>query len=90
MLAVMGEMDGHVNTHLYRDVFHDRSYLIVSEWENREAFDVFVASEQFQNVIDWGNANILASRPKHEIYEGAAAPFSEAGCPYHESRAASA
>ena len=68
VLEAMRGMPGHVNTALYQNVFETRSYLVVSEWETRDAFDSFVQSEQFRKVADWGAANILASRPKHEIY----------------------
>ena len=70
VLDIMGKTEGHMKTHLYRDVFETRSYLIVSEWSTRAAFDSFIESEQFSKVTDWGNANILASRPRHDIYEG--------------------
>ena len=53
VLDVMGKIEGHVKTHLYRDVFETRSYLIVSEWNTRAAFDSFIESEQFSKVTDW-------------------------------------
>ncbi len=68
VLDVVQEMPGHIQTDLYRNVFKDRSYLVVSEWDTRAAFDDFVQSEPFRKVTSWGIANILASRPKHEIY----------------------
>lgn len=68
VLDVMREMPGHVKTELYQNVFANRSYLVVSEWETRDAFDRFVQSDQFRKVADWGAANILASRPTHEVY----------------------
>ena len=81
VLDVMAKSTGHLNTHLYKDVFKKRSYLIVSEWNSRSAFDDFVRSEQFQKVTAWGAANILATRPKHEIYgDNVEAPLN-AGCP---------
>jgi chlorite dismutase len=68
VLEVMHEMAGHVKTELYQNVFENRSYLVVSEWDTRDAFDSFVQSDEFRKVADWGAANILASRPKHEVY----------------------
>ena len=68
VLEVVREMPGHVKTDLYRNVFEELSYLVVSEWETRDAFDSFIQSEPFRKVADWGAANILASRPKHEVY----------------------
>jgi heme-degrading monooxygenase HmoA len=45
------------------------SYVILSEWANRAAFDAFVASEAFKNVTTWGKEQILAGRPSHTYYE---------------------
>ena len=75
VLEIMKAMDGHGESHLYRDVWSANSYLIVSEWSDEGAFDAFTTSDQFRNVVDWGKADILATRPKHEIYgrTGAAA-----------------
>jgi len=42
VLDVMAKTPGHQKTNLYKDVFHERSYLIVSEWETRPTFDAFV------------------------------------------------
>lgn len=73
VLGVMQGMPGHVKSALYNDV-HDRaSYLIMSEWNDRKAFEAFIASEQFRNVANWGKEEILAGRPQHEYY-GADAP----------------
>src|SRR6478735_5278031 len=61
--AVLGQMqtiDGHVTTHLYRDVLDAQSYLIVSEWNNREAFDAFIASDKFKSVTNFGKDQVLA------------------------------
>lgn len=69
VLKVMREMEGHTESHLYKDVAEPESYLIVSDWGSREAFDTFIKSDQFRKVTDWGKEQILAGRPKHEIYE---------------------
>ncbi|MBI3893200.1 MAG: antibiotic biosynthesis monooxygenase [Candidatus Wallbacteria bacterium] len=69
VLTVMKEMAGHRESHLYRDVESSRSYLIVSDWETREAFDGFLRSDRFAKVVNWGREEILEGRPKHEIYE---------------------
>ena len=69
VLEAMSVMAGHLGTHLYKEVFQERSYLVVSEWHTRASFDDFVQSEAFRQVTDWGTTNILATRPKHEIYE---------------------
>ena len=68
---------GHSKSALYKDVNDLQSYLIVSEWASEDAFDAFVGSEKFQNVVTWGRNNILADRPVHTVYRGAepAAPY---------------
>lgn len=71
VLKLMGEMEGHQETHLYRDIDDPQSYLIVSEWNSKDAFDAFVGSEKFAQVTNWGKEQILAGRPKHEVYESA-------------------
>lgn len=88
VMDVMGQTSGHVVTHLYRDVFKERSYLIVSEWETRETFDTFVQSETFAKVTSWGKEHILASRPKHEVYGDNVSPPLAGGCPVHTEQMA--
>jgi len=86
VLDIMAKMDGHVETHLYHDVFAEHDYLIVSEWSDESAFDGFIASDQFKNVADWGKLNVLRGRPTHEIFGSENKPADKAssgGCPVH-------
>lgn len=87
VLGIMNDMKGHSDSHLYQDVSDSGSYLIVSEWSERSAFDAFIASDRFKGVVNWGKEEVLAGRPKHEVYETASdkAPASStsAGCPAH-------
>ena len=69
VLGAMKGMPGHTQSHLYRDVFDAQKYLIVSDWSDRQAFDAFIASDQFRKVANWGKEQILAGRPTHEYYE---------------------
>ena len=69
VLKAMAARAGHGESHLYKDVADPESYLIVSEWHTREAFEAFIASDEFRRVANWGKEQILAGRPKHEIYE---------------------
>lgn len=69
VLAKMEEMEGHRESHLYRDVADEGRYMIVSDWSDKAAFDGFMSSEQFRSVANWGKEQILAGRPSHEIYE---------------------
>lgn len=96
VLEVMSGMDGHVKTHLYKDVADSSSYVIFSEWSSKPAFDAFTSSAQFRNVTNWGKEQILASQPKHRVYgdlggmdagrpaEATRAAAAAAGCPVHK------
>ena len=68
VVAIMESLPGHDETHLYRAVSSERAYLIVSRWSDRAAFDAFTKSERFLKVTDWGKEQILAARPRHEVY----------------------
>ena len=54
VLQIMNRMPGHAESHLYRDVSSEHDYLILSEWSDEDAFDAFVASDRFKNVVAWG------------------------------------
>jgi heme oxygenase (mycobilin-producing) len=60
---------GHTASHLYREVGDPQRYLILSDWRDRAAYDAFVGSERFARIAAWGKKNILAERPRHEVYE---------------------
>lgn len=79
VLDIMEAMDGHTKSHLFHEVRDPQHYLIVSEWNSKEAFEAFTSSDKFKSVVDWGKEQILAGRPKHEIY-GDQTPTA-AGCP---------
>ena len=68
VLEVMSDMEGHHASSLYKDVSQERSYLIVSEWNDASAFQAFIGSEQFARVTDWGLEQVLAGPPRHEVY----------------------
>ena len=68
VLEVLKGMQGHRHSFLYKDVSKPNSYLIISEWSDKEAFNAFVSSERFAKVVSWGREQILASRPRHQIY----------------------
>jgi heme-degrading monooxygenase HmoA len=61
-------VEGHRDTHLFRDVDQPDSYLIVSDWSSEEAFHEFIGSEGFRSVTDWGREQILSTRPTHTVY----------------------
>ncbi len=68
VLDVMKQGKGHSQSFLYRDVNQKGSYLIVSDWNDKEAFDAFIKSEAFAKVTTWGKEQILSGRPKHTVY----------------------
>ncbi len=86
VLTVMGKLDGHTHTRLFRDVTDETQYMILSEWRDRGSFEAFTASPQFKNVTDWGKSKILATQPRHEVYEtgtSATTQTTGGGCPAH-------
>ncbi len=70
VVTAMGGIEGHANTHMFRDINDTQHYLIISEWSSKSAFDAFIASDGFKNVANWGKEQILSGRPKHEVYGG--------------------
>ena len=73
VMGIIADMPGHAETHLYRDVWAEHDYLVVSEWTDEAAFNSFIESDRFKNVTTWGKDNVLRTRPKHEVY-GRSAP----------------
>lgn len=69
VIEAMKQDESHVRTDLYRSVSEEGTYLIVSEWANREAFQSFTRSPLFAKVTNWGAEQILARRPSHTLYE---------------------
>ena len=59
---------GHVESKLYEDVASTGSYLILSQWADKESFDAFMRSPEFAKVTSWGKAEILRGRPRHKVY----------------------
>ena len=70
VVKAMGGIDGHSETHMFRDINDTGHYLIVSRWSQKGAFDAFIASDTFKSVVNWGKEKILSGRPQHEVYGG--------------------
>ncbi len=83
VIGVMEKLDGHVKTDLFSKIEDRNSYLIMSEWSDRGAFDAFIASDQFRSVANWGKEEVLAGRPSHEYYGNDTQPAQPkaGGCP---------
>lgn len=70
VVETMATIDGHEQSKIYRSIAADESaYLIVSRWQDEQAFNDFVASAAFKKVTSWGKENILAGRPSHTTYQ---------------------
>lgn len=59
---------GHLDSRLYEDVGQPGSFLILSQWASKEAFESFIHSDAFRAVTNWGKAEILRGRPRHKVY----------------------
>lgn len=68
VIEFLKSVPGHVESHMYEDVQLVGSYVILSQWKDREAFGAFIASPQFREVTAWGKAEILRGRPRHKVY----------------------
>ena len=80
VVKAMGGIDGHGQTHMFREINDNGHYLIVSKWTKKAAFDAFIASDTFKNVANWGKEEILSGRPNHEVY-GGDEPTKAGACP---------
>ncbi len=80
VVHAMGGIEGHSETHMFRDINDRLHYLIVSKWSRQAAFDAFIASDTFKNVANWGKEEILTGRPQHEVY-GHDEPAGAGACP---------
>ena len=70
VVETMGGIEGHEKSSLYREVGEGApTYLIVSSWQDEDAFKAFIASEAFKKVTNWGALNILSGRPQHTTYQ---------------------
>ena len=81
VVELMKTLPGHEETYLYKGVKNSQMYLVISQWSDRASFDAFTKSERFAKVVDWGKEEILASRPKHEVYGDEGGDSAAAGCP---------
>ncbi len=68
VIHAMASIEGHTSSHMYRDIDDANTYVILSVWSEKTAFDAFIASDTFRNVANWGKEQILAGRPLHTTY----------------------
>jgi heme-degrading monooxygenase HmoA len=68
VLEHLRTLPGHVDSHMYEDVAVVGSYVIMSQWENKESFEAFIHSPEFAKVTAWGKAEMLRGRPRHKVY----------------------
>ena len=67
VVAEIRKKDGFVSALLYKRVDKPGSYLIYSEWRDRESFEEFIKSREFSGAKE-GGADMLMGRPSHKIY----------------------
>jgi heme-degrading monooxygenase HmoA len=68
VIEVMKTLAGHVESRMYEDIASKGSYVILSQWETKEAFEKFIHSPEFRKVTEWGKAEMLRGRPRHKVY----------------------
>ena len=68
MLKLLKTLPGHVESHMYEDIESRGSYVILSQWESKEAYAKFLSSPEFANAVAWGKAEILRARPRHKVF----------------------
>jgi heme-degrading monooxygenase HmoA len=68
VVAALAKMSGHVGSHLYENTLEPGTFLILSRWKTMADFQAFIRSDEFKRVTDWGKAEILRGRPRHQIY----------------------
>jgi heme-degrading monooxygenase HmoA len=67
-IEYMKTLSGHVESRMYEDITSKGSYVILSQWETKEAFEKFIGSPEFRKVTEWGKAEMLRGRPRHKVY----------------------
>ena len=68
VLKLLHTLPGHTESHMYEDIQTAGSYVILSHWNSREAFEAFLHSAEFAQAVAWGKAEILRSKPRHKVY----------------------
>lgn len=61
------KVEGYVSALLYKRVDVPNSYLIYSEWKDKDTFDAFIKSREFSGAKE-GGSTMLMGRPSHRIY----------------------
>lgn len=70
VIELLNKTENHLNSRLYKDEYSSTpSFLVISEWETRDAFLSFIKSDIFRQVTDWGKDGILSDRPRHKVYQ---------------------
>jgi heme-degrading monooxygenase HmoA len=64
----LSSAQGHEFSNLYRDCKIHNKYIIISQWEDQQAYQAFITSEAFRKVTNWGASEILSGRPMHQVY----------------------
>ena len=68
VMEALKSFPGHVESRLFEDVHNRASFVIFSQWQNKEDFEAFIHSDAFRKTVTWGKEQILRGRPQHKIY----------------------
>jgi heme-degrading monooxygenase HmoA len=68
LLELVKTLPGHIESRMYEDVQSRGSYAIFSQWKSKEEFETFLHSPEFAKAVAWGKAEILRTRPRHQVY----------------------
>ena len=68
ILEVLKGVKGHKQSFLYRRVDDPYSYAIIGEFETQDDFLVFIRSDAFKQVTNWGREQVLRGPPRHKLY----------------------
>lgn len=68
VVNALANAEGHEESRLFCEYDAPNKFLILSHWRDQEAFQVFITSEAFRSVTNWGASEILLGRPTHKMY----------------------
>src|SRR4051794_18059263 len=53
VLNLLKTLPGHIESHMYEDIESRGSYVILSQWESKEAYAKFLQSPEFAKAVAW-------------------------------------
>lgn len=68
LMHSMEGFEGHRRSRLVRDVEEGGTYIILSDWEDKDEFDTFATSEAFHDLAIKAQGALLKRPPYHRTY----------------------